>query len=124
MSGARILLVDDDASVLDLPGELLGLAGYVVVCETTGRGAIERLNAGERFDALVTDHSMPEMTGEELVLRVRLLAPELPCLLMTGHGEAIELTQAIKVLRKPFRGAQLAGAIEALLAEGPPEPSR
>ena len=124
MSARRILLVDDDPSVLELTGELLGMAGYTVVPETTGRAAIDRLEAGETFDALVTDHSMPEMTGEELVLRVRLLAPDLPCLLVTGHGDAIELAQPIKVLRKPFRGTQLASAIETLLAEGPATPPR
>ena len=124
MAGARILLVDDDPSVLELTGELLDMAGYVVVPERTGHRAIERLNAGEVFDALVTDHSMPEMTGEELILRVRLLAPELRCLLVTGHGDTIELSQAMAVLRKPFRGTQLATAIEALRAEGPPEPPR
>ncbi len=121
---AHILLVDDDPSVLELTGELLEMSGYTVVREGTGRAAVERLLAGEAFDALVTDHSMPEMTGEELILRVRLLAPDLPCLLVTGHGDGIDLAEGITMLRKPFRAIQLAGAIEALLAAGRQEHGR
>lgn len=124
MTAPRILLVDDDPAVLELTGELLGMAGYTVAAETSGSRAIARLDAGEAFDALVTDHSMPGMTGEELILRVRLLAPDLPCLLVTGHGETIELARPIAVLRKPFRAAQIAAAIEALLAQRPPAADR
>jgi CheY-like chemotaxis protein len=116
----RILLVDDEPSVLEMTAELLAMAGYAVVPESRGRAAIERLAAGEAFDALVTDQSMPEMTGEEVILRARLIAPALPCLLVTGHGTNTELADEFTVLRKPYRGAQLAAAIEALL-RAPPE---
>ncbi len=120
----RVLLVDDDPSVLELTGELLAMSGYAVVPELSGHGAVARLVAGEAFDALVTDHSMPEMTGEELIQRARLIAPGLRCLLVTGHGDSIDVVGGIMVLRKPFRIAHLAAALAELLgawpADGPP----
>ena len=125
MSGAtRVLLVDDDASVLELTGELLAMVGFDVIPERSGRAALERLLAGETFGALVTDHSMPEMTGEELILRVHRLAPELPCLLVTGHGENVELSPGVALLRKPFRASQLAAVLERLLAQPRPDRQR
>jgi len=117
MARFRILLVDDDASVLDLTQELLVLAGYAVLPAAGAAAALAHLTAGEQFDALVTDHSMPGMSGEELIIRVRALVPALPCLLMTGHGDmAAELSVEVAVLRKPFRASELAAAVREVLA--------
>jgi CheY-like chemotaxis protein len=119
MARPRILLVDDDASVLDLTQELLGLAGYAVLPAAGAAVALAHLAAGEQFDALITDHSMPGMSGEELIIRVRALVPALPCLLMTGHGDmAEELSVDVVVLRKPFRASELAAAVREVLAPG------
>jgi CheY-like chemotaxis protein len=112
----HILLVDDDPAVLELTGELLDVAGYRVTAENTALHALERIAAGERFAAVVTDHSMPGMSGEELALRLRLLAPQTPCLLVTGHGETVNVAYGIRVMTKPFRAAQLAAVLRELLA--------
>ena len=117
-SDRLILLVDDDPDVLALTRELLGMAGYSVVAADGGDAALALIAGGARFDALVTDHSMPGMTGEELVMAARKLLPGLPCMLMTGHGETVELSSPLPVLRKPFRAAQLADAVRALIEGG------
>lgn len=114
----RILLVDDDTDVLELTQELLGMAGYAVTSATSGQAALALLNAGKTFDALITDHSMPGMTGEDLARNARKLLPNLPCLLVTGFGDTVKLTMPLPVLRKPFRAAQLAAAVRNLIAEG------
>lgn len=120
MTKPRILLVDDDLSVLDLTQELLGLSGYAVLAAPGGAAALAHIAAGERFDAVITDHSMPGMSGEELIVRIRALLPTLPCLLMTGHGDMTEdLTIEVNVLRKPFRASELAAAVRGVLAPPP-----
>ena len=115
MTRLRILLVDDDPSVLDLTQELLGMAGYAVEAATGPAAALALLAAGQIFDALVTDHSMPGMSGEELIIRARALNPALPCLLMTGHGEMSDMEIDVAVLRKPFRASELAAAVRGVL---------
>jgi CheY-like chemotaxis protein len=118
MTAFRILLVDDDPNVLELTGALLAKAGYAVATATAAADAFARLAAGERFDVLVTDQSMPSMTGEELILHVRAAWPGLPCLLLTGHADAFESRIDVPVLGKPFRASQLAAALAELVASG------
>ena len=113
-----ILLVDDDISVLDLTRELLIMSGFDVVTADDPHAALARIAAGERFAALVTDHTMPGLSGPELITRARGLAPGLPCLLVTGHGDTVDTGIAVRVLRKPYRAAQLAAAVEAVIEAG------
>jgi CheY-like chemotaxis protein len=116
MGKPRILLVDDDASVLDLTRELLAMAGYDVLPAPGGAAALKHVESGEAFDALITDHSMPGMSGEDLIIRIREDRPALPCLLMTGHGDVSEdLSVDVAVLRKPFRASELAAAVRGVL---------
>ena len=116
MAKPRILLVDDDPSVLDLTQELLGMAGYAVLAAPGAAAALAHVEAGERIDALITDHSMPGMSGEDLIIRVRQRHPTLPCLLMTGHGDMAEdLSIEVAILRKPFRASELAAAVRGVL---------
>ncbi len=80
--------------------------------------ALERISAGEEIDLLITDYLMPGMRGSELVEEARRLRPGLPVLLMTGYanlakGEAAGLPR----LAKPFREADLARAVAALLGD-------
>ena len=118
MKKPRILLVDDDPSVLELTRELLSMVGYEVLPAAGGAAALRHADAGERFDALVTDHSMPGMSGEDLIIRIRQRRPDVPCLLMTGHGDVSdELSVSVSVLRKPFRASELAAAVRGVLAQ-------
>ena len=111
----NILLVDDDPAVLELIGELLRQDGHRVTAVASGRAALERVRRGFNFDVVITDQSMPEMTGEELIRTLRDETPRTRCLLVTGFGEAGDLGPGAMLLRKPFRAAQLAAALAALL---------
>src|SRR5689334_9812654 len=84
----HILVVDDDALMLSLMAK--ALAGYHV---TVARGGTEALHAAGRqsvLDLIVTDYLMPEMTGDELLGRLRESRPNLKALIVTGHGAILE----------------------------------
>ena len=78
-----------------------------------------------RFDLVLTDHSMPEMTGTELIGKIRTVRADLPFLLMSGYGTAVaeEDTRALgvrTVLKKPVLLVDLAAAVrDALKRDGP-----
>ena len=80
----HILLVDDDLGVLELTGEILATAGHRTTQVTSAQAALDLIAAGHRFDVVMTDHSMPGLSGEELILRLRQLVPDTRCLLVSG----------------------------------------
>jgi two-component system, sensor histidine kinase SagS len=83
--GMTILVVDDDTNIADLLTLDLREAGFGVITEYTGYGALRRIMQGEA-DLLVSDIAMPDMDGCELLIRAKELNSELPVILMTGFG--------------------------------------
>ncbi|MEF3088031.1 hypothetical protein VLL29_20555, partial [Bacillus altitudinis] len=67
---------------------------------------------------LVTDHLMPGMTGADLAREARLFRPALPVLVVSGYAEADGIAPDLPRLTKPFRNAELAASISALVMEG------
>jgi EAL domain-containing protein (putative c-di-GMP-specific phosphodiesterase class I) len=112
----RVLLVDDEAELLDVLSRGLRKRGHEV--ETTGspREVLE-LIAKKDFDVVVSDISMPEMDGIQLLRAVRERDLDLPVVLMTGSPSietairAVELG-ALRYLQKPFRADELEGVVE------------
>ena len=105
----KILAVDDDALVLMNTTLMLEDLGHQVVEAFNGAQALEVLEKGERFDLVLTDHSMPKMTGAELAGSIHERWPSLPVVLATGYaelpsGEGGKLPK----LSKPFSQSQLA----------------
>jgi CheY-like chemotaxis protein len=115
---ARILVVEDDPRVSRSTVNALIELGHQAVAVASGRAALERLTEDPRFDLMITDVVMPEMTGVELSREVARLHPGLRILYVTGYvgeaGSMDELTGA-ELLRKPFTVAQLSGAIDQAL---------
>jgi signal transduction histidine kinase len=112
----RILLVDDEAEVRATLGDSLSAHGHVVVVAANGREAIERLQSGDSFDAVLTDLGMPDMTGWDLARIVKERWPDMPVGLITGWGlrphATEEQRQAVDfVVAKPFTIGGLLGAI-------------
>ncbi len=106
-TGRRVLLVDDEPSILDLFRHLLTDAGYAVECASNGREAEQCLER-RSFDVIVSDISMPEMGGVELLRAVRSRDLDVPVVLVTGLPEvasAIEAVEhgAMRYLVKPVR---------------------
>jgi EAL domain-containing protein (putative c-di-GMP-specific phosphodiesterase class I) len=101
----RILLIDDDVSVLKTYARVLERAGFTVVRRSSGAD-VERTVGDQSFDAIISDISMPGMDGTEVLRMVRERDPDLPVILMTGTGDlrsaakAVEL-KAMRYLLKP-----------------------
>jgi nitrogen-specific signal transduction histidine kinase/BarA-like signal transduction histidine kinase len=118
----RVLLVDDEKSVLGFMRELLQSWGLEVVALRQAPAARDLLATDDvRLDLLLTDQTMPELSGVDLAHAARSLRPDLPVLLYSGHADLIDaeaLRQAgiRRVLRKPLEPAELRAAIEECLA--------
>ena len=105
----RILAVDDDALVLMNTTLMLEDLGHQVVEAYNGGEALEFLESGEHFDLVLTDHSMPKMTGAELAARIQERWPHLPVILATGYAELPSGEGGrLPKLSKPFSQSQLA----------------
>lgn len=116
---ATVLLVDDEDLVRGGTAEMLADAGYTVVSVDSGFEALQKVNTGLAFDILVTDYAMPGMTGAELAREVRRLRPQTPALMITGFATLTDREAGgLRRLAKPFRQAELAGALADLLEAG------
>jgi CheY-like chemotaxis protein len=114
-SGRTVLLVDDDSQVRVVIADMLAELGYGVTPVGSGAEALRRIEKGEAFDILVTDHAMPGMTGSELAARVKDLRPKLGILLVTGYAELVTLPAGTgTVLRKPFNLDQMGAVLNGL----------
>ena len=114
-----ILLVDDDATVLETMLEIFNLAGYNVLTASSGAAAIQLFEQRHKVvSAVITDLTMPGMTGVELVRQLRSIEPEVPCVLISGYsggGENDLPTNAIGFVSKPFRASQLINKVQELI---------
>jgi len=85
----RVLIVDDEEPVRWLVDRVLGDAGYQTVLAADGAEAIRIAETQERFDLLVTDVMMPQMTGDELARRLRSNDRTLRVLYLTGFADQL-----------------------------------
>ena len=117
-NGQKVLVVDDEAGVLDFVSQALREAGFSVR-EAADPGAALRILEGEALDLLVTDFSMPAMTGLELAERARALQPEMRLLIISGWADTEMLEKSAArppLLRKPFDERALLDAVRASFA--------
>lgn len=102
-AGLRILVVDDEPMVRTVTTKLLRLRGHTVTEVDGGPAALQAL-AEAPFDVVVSDLSMPVMTGRELAAAIRQQHPALPVLLLTGDTDAnAESEDVAAVVKKPFQ---------------------
>jgi two-component system, NtrC family, response regulator HydG len=95
MKNNRVLVVDDDQAQCELLEASLGRAGCDVTSTTSPHDALERL-ANEPFDVIITDLGMTEMDGLELCTRILGTTPDVPIIVVTGHGS---MDSAIAAMR-------------------------
>jgi PAS domain S-box-containing protein len=119
--GETILLVDDEEPLVRLGEEVVAQLGYEPVGFSSSTAALEAFRAEpQRFHAVLTDESMPEMTGSELVRAIRALRPDIPILMMTGFvtpalsARSKELG-VVEVLSKPLVTRDIARGLAAAL---------
>ena len=120
-AGLKVLLVEDDAAVRTVTEGLLSDLGCQVEGVSDGPSALTRIQAGDRFDLLISDIVMPGgMSGVDLARAAQARAPNLPIVLTTGYGgERLgdgAATLAWPLLRKPFRAEQLTLALQKALS--------
>jgi PAS domain S-box-containing protein len=117
----RILLVDDEPEILVGIGELLHSLGYDVTVRTQGQDALELVRCEpENFDLVITDMTMPRMTGYDLAIEITKIRPNMPIILCTGYNSDVseEKTRHIgicKLLKKPLRKENLAATVRKVL---------
>jgi PAS domain S-box-containing protein len=117
----RLLFVDDDEALTHLAVEALGRLGYRVDAQTRSRQAIERFCQNPAaYDVVITDLTMPELTGYALAKRILQVQPAIPIILCTAHSNILNerLARSIgiaKFLCKPYLVRDLARAIREVL---------
>ncbi|MCF8045447.1 MAG: transporter substrate-binding domain-containing protein [Desulfarculaceae bacterium] len=86
----HILLIDDEEQIVDIHRRLLENQGYTVTVQTKSLNALELFRTSpEKFDIVVTDMTMPEMTGDKIAREIKQIRPAIPVLLCTGYNERI-----------------------------------
>ena len=119
----RILLVDDEESILRFETQMLERLGYVITPQTSPVAALEMFrDMPESFDLLLTDMTMPHMTGDQLAEAVLSIRPGMPIVVCTGFSERIDPESAKKLgikgyLKKPIISAVMAKTIRDVLDE-------
>jgi CheY-like chemotaxis protein len=121
----RILFVDDEPTLLEIGSELLKRLGYQVTTSGNGHAALETFKArSDEFDLVITDMTMPGLTGDKLARELLQIRADLPVILCTGFGNAMLGRNACQTgvkayLMKPFVLRDLAKTIRQVLQDGP-----
>jgi signal transduction histidine kinase len=118
-SDAVILVVDDDDAVRNAIADILKALGYAVRPAAGGGAALALLQQGEPVDLLLTDVMMTGIGGLELAREAHALRPRLPIVFISGYADPAGTDTDIRLhrlVRKPFRSADLQLQIEAALA--------
>ncbi len=117
----HVLLVDDELMINEVNQEILETLGYQVTSETSSENALElfRLH-GDDFDLVITDQTMPRLTGSELAKKMLEIRPEIPIILCTGFSELISEEKARdqgirEYLYKPVSIQDMGAAIRRVL---------
>ena len=120
----RILLVDDEEFLLEMEAEMLKRLGYQVIATMDPLHAIQlfQLNP-EHFDLVITDMTMPGITGEKLTMELMKIQPDIPVILCTGFSERMTEERAAslgirKYLEKPIKVSQMARAVRDIMDSG------
>lgn len=115
----KILLVEDDSTLLFIVQDALSREGFDVVCAPDGESGLKIFKESNP-DAIVADVMMPKMDGFEMVKLIRLAAPSVPVLFLTARTALDDVVKGFELgandyLRKPFQILELVVRIKALL---------
>jgi PAS domain S-box-containing protein len=116
-NGETVLLVDDEEALVRLGEEMIAELGYEPVGFTSSAAALKAFRASpERFNAVLSDETMPEMTGSDLAREIRSIRPDMPVVLMTGFISPALSARArdigvAEVLAKPLVAADIARSL-------------
>jgi nitrogen-specific signal transduction histidine kinase/ActR/RegA family two-component response regulator len=113
----RVAVIDDETSVATFMSDLLGHWGLDVTTFVDARAALDAIAAGAAFDLVMTDQTMPGMTGVEFARAARALQAALPIVLYTGFDEgltsaSVERVGIAALIRKPIEPSMLIAVLE------------
>jgi PAS domain S-box-containing protein len=120
----RILLVDDELSLVEVGRDMLNHLGYEVSVKTDPREALELFKSSPgQFDLIITDQTMPHITGDQLAKTILAIRPGMPIILYTGFSEKIDELHAKQIgirefILKPLEIRKLAASIQSILGNG------
>ena len=120
----RVLLVDDDVMLLETCEEMLSENGYQVEACTDSLAALVLFRKNpEKFDVIITDQTMPKLTGTQLIKEVLDLRPDMPVILCTGYSRIVDEKKALAAgakayCLKPLNLARLLKTTRAVLDGG------
>ncbi len=116
-NGERILFVDDETPVIRVGELFLKNLGYTPVCVNNAEQALQRFEREPgSFSMVITDQTMPGLTGLQLARRIRDLRADLPVVISSGHSlsltpESIKAAGVCEILEKPYSNAGMAATI-------------
>lgn len=119
----RILLVDDEKPVAQLEKQMLERLGYKVTMRYSSLDALEAFKFNpELFDLVISDMSMPAMTGDRLARELIAIRPDIPIIICTGFSERLDKEKAENIgvkgfLMKPIAKAEMAKTVRRVLDE-------
>ncbi len=117
----RILIVDDEVSMVDVTQRQLEHLGYQVTVKTSSNEALKLFQSQpESFDIVLSDQTMPEMTGEKLAKKLLEIRPNIPIIICTGYSAKLDAEKANRVgirafIMKPVDKRELARTVRDIL---------
>lgn len=123
----RILFVDDEPPIVKMGSRMLENLGYKVTSETSSLDALARFRSRpDDFDLVITDMTMPKMTGEDLAAEIIKIRPDMPVILCTGYSKKITDDRMAKagikkIASKPILQSNLAKAVRRILDDAKKE---
>jgi len=119
----RILFVDDEPMLVDLGEQVLKSLGYEVATRTSSRDALELFRKQpDQFDLIITDMTMPHMTGDSLAREMIKIRPDIPIILCTGYSKQVSEENAKGIgirafVMKPILRRTIAGTVREVLGD-------
>jgi PAS domain S-box-containing protein len=121
-SGETVMVIDDESALAAMAQEMLAELGYEAIAFTSSTEALAAYERDPaRFDAILSDELMPQLTGTQIAARLREARASLPILIISGYGGPDFEVRAReagvdRLLRKPYQKRELAEALASLLA--------
>jgi CheY-like chemotaxis protein len=119
----RVLFIDDEEALAEMGEQMLTVLGYQAVRKTSSREALAlfRLDPS-KFDLIITDQTMPEITGTQLAGEILALRPNMPIILCTGYSVQVDADSAkaagiCAFLEKPLTKSEMANMVRRVLDE-------
>lgn len=117
LSRSTLLIADDDERIRILLARVLEQAGYAVLSTDNGRTALDILaDVSRPLDLLLTDHSMPGMSGPELIKQAALYRPRLKVICLSARVKEASVSHGVRYEPKPFSMARLLESVKEMLS--------